>query len=215
MAIKTKMSNVTTNVYILLDRSGSMSSRWAESIKAINGYVEGLENANVAITLAVFDSQGYGATGGLDFKVMANHISPARWKDGVVFGDIAPRGGTPLYDAIGKIADMAEGSDRAVLVIMTDGEENTSTKMKREDATKVLDALKAKDHQVVFLGADFDAFSQASHINIGAAFTLNTSAGNYAAATQSLSARTMDYAATGTTFTHFTDAERKAAIGKA
>ena len=46
------------NVYMLLDRTGSMSSIWAETLSSINAYVEKLANDKVdaKITLAMFDS---------------------------------------------------------------------------------------------------------------------------------------------------------------
>src|SRR5205085_1270532 len=44
-------------IYILLDRSGSMGARWPETLSAINGYVSRVAEArpDLVITLALFD----------------------------------------------------------------------------------------------------------------------------------------------------------------
>ena len=48
------------HVYILLDRSGSMADKWAETLSAITGYVAELAHTTptLAVTLAAFDNPG-------------------------------------------------------------------------------------------------------------------------------------------------------------
>lgn len=200
-------------VYILLDRSGSMSTRWSEALGSINTYVEELTKAKdtkkAVVTLATFDSS---AT--TQFDVIRDKVAAKGWNK-VTDADAVPRGGTPLFDAIGKLMTLAEGDkpEKASIIIMTDGHENSSREMSRDAAKSTLDRARGKGWPVIFMGADFDAMSQASSVGTQFAQTLNASAGNYASATKAMAAMTADYASTGLTRA-FTAQERASASGK-
>jgi len=73
---------------------------------------------------------------------------------------------TPLYDAIGRIVSLAEKDrpEKAVIVIMTDGEENSSTEMTKKSAKAALDRVRAKGWEVVFLGTEFSNFDDAEGV---------------------------------------------------
>jgi Mg-chelatase subunit ChlD len=135
------------NVYILLDRSGSMETQWNEALGSINGYVEELPT-KAKIMLAVFDSNGYDVIRATTAK---------EWKK-VTREDASPRGGTPLFDSAMRMMQRIEEDrpDRAVFVVMTDGEENQSQKYRQHEVKAMADRLRSKDYQVVFLGANFD-----------------------------------------------------------
>jgi hypothetical protein len=57
------------NAYILLDRSGSMSSRWSEALSSINAYVAELAKDAAKVTLATFEGQD-----GLQFDVIRDDV---------------------------------------------------------------------------------------------------------------------------------------------
>lgn len=201
-------------VYMLLDRSGSMATRWVEAISSINAYAAELakkpETAGAEITLIAFDEQG-----GASFHEMARSVSVSSWRP-IDPNAIGPRGGTPLYDAIGKIVAIAEAEkpDRATIVVTTDGQENASREVRREAAKSLLDRCRDKGWDVVFLGVDFDAMAQGASLGNTADMTLNASAATMDAAMAGLAAKTASYAATGTTRA-FMQSERDAAAGKA
>ena len=146
-------------VFILLDRSGSMQVRWAETITMLNSYVNALacEDATsmAKITLMLFDKAERTET-----PIIRDAVPAFRWTE-IDPAEAAPRGYTPLFDAIGRLTALVEqrNPDKAVITIITDGEENASTEMTREGARAALERLKSKGHQVVFLGADFNAFT--------------------------------------------------------
>lgn len=135
------------NVYILLDRSGSMSSMWSEALGSINGYVKELE-PSTKVLLAVFDTNSYD---------VLRVSTAADWKP-VTNDDATPRGGTPLFDAsarmMWRIQD--DNPERAVFLVMTDGEENNSKYFKQADVKALTSKLEAKKYEVIFLGANFD-----------------------------------------------------------
>jgi hypothetical protein len=152
--------------YILLDRTGSMEPMWSEALSSVNAYADGLATLDggprveAEITLAVFDAQD-----GLQFDVLREGVDAGDWRD-VTNREVSPRGMTPLYDAIGRMVSLAEKDrpEKAVIVIMTDGEENSSQEMTKASARAALDRVRAKGWEVVFLGAEFSNFDDAEGV---------------------------------------------------
>jgi len=154
--------------YILLDRSGSMQSLWVEALSSVNAFAKELANktdgqaVDSHITLSVFDSQD-----GLKFDTLRRKQPALHWEN-VTDREATPRGMTPLLDAMVRIIALAEGDnpDKAVIVVMTDGQENASQEVKREGVKAALDRVKAKGWEVVFLGANFDNISDADSVGV-------------------------------------------------
>lgn len=165
----------TVQSYILLDRTGSMSDIWDEALASVNAYANsfaadapGAEIAGAdiktAVTVAAFDYQN-----GMQFDVLRDKVDPAKWSE-VTNDEASPRGMTPLFDAIGRIVNRAEADnpEKAVIVIMTDGLENSSREITKEGAKAALDRAAAKGWEVVFLGAEFASFSDAEAVGVAA-----------------------------------------------
>ena len=154
--------------YILLDRSGSMQSLWVEALSSVNAFAKELANktdgaaVDSHITLAVFDSQD-----GLKFDTLRRKQPALHWEN-VTDREASPRGMTPLLDAMVRIIALAEGDnpDKAVIVVMTDGQENASQEVTRDGVKAALDRVKAKGWETVFLGANFDNISDASSVGV-------------------------------------------------
>lgn len=161
------------HAYILLDRTGSMQSIWDEALGSVNAYVKGLAEGDGYATLAVFDAHN-----GLQFDVLRAGVPVQTWKD-VTTQEASPRGMTPLFDAIGRIIARAESEapEKAVIVIMTDGEENSSREMKKDDVKAALERCEKKGWQVVFLGAEFAKFNDADAVGIAGGQQVAMSAG--------------------------------------
>ena len=156
------------NAYILLDRTGSMSSIWEEALNSVNVYAASLgtkeENeigdVDANVTLAVFDAQD-----GLQYDLLRTQSSAKDWNP-VTNDEANPRGMTPLFDAIGRIVATAEadGPDKAVIVVMTDGAENSSRELTKDGARAALDRARNRGWEVVFLGAEFANFDDAEGV---------------------------------------------------
>lgn len=200
------MSSKTVNTYILLDRSGSMASRWDEAFSSINSYVNELSKSKVKslVTVALFDDYN-----GLSFDVIRDKQTAKKW-DKLTDKDGTPRGMTPLFDALGRIVSMAESDNnkKTVLVVMTDGHENASREITKEQAKSSLDRFEDKKWQVVFLGADFNAFGQSATVGVPVGKTLNMVAGNYGASMRGLATKTQCYASASTDIS-FSDKDRE------
>lgn len=195
------------NVFILLDRSGSMATKWEETVSSVNAYVKEM-TAEGYVTVALFDDQQ-----GTQFDIIRDDVKFKNFTP-INAKEFSPRGGTPLYDCVEKIVSLAEkeNNDKTVIVVMTDGEENSSKEISRDTAKYILNKCKRRDWQVVFLGADFDAFAQASSVGVGLANTLNMSKGYYESALRGLAAQSCSYAATGASMS-FSDTDRSKAVG--
>jgi len=183
--------------YILLDRTGAMEPIVSEALSSMNAYADGLASldggprVDADITLAVFDAQD-----GDGVDVLRKGVDAGEWND-VTSREVNPRGMTPLYDAIGRMVSLAEKDrpDKAVIVIMTDGEENSSTEMTKTSAKAALDRVRAKGWEVVFLGANFDNISDASSVGVAAAQQMAMSAGTMERSLASLARKSRVYAA--------------------
>lgn len=183
--------------FILLDRSGSMSNLWTEAQGSINAYVKKLadDKVDTGVTLAAFD---LGPNGKMAFAVWRDRIIPSTWHP-VNDIDGVPRGSTPLNDAIGRIVNLAEAGnyDKVAIVIMTDGLENSSREMSRDQAQAALERCRKKGWAIVFLGANFDNIQQAAGYGIAKGMTVNSSRGNLRATMDSLASKRADYGITG------------------
>ncbi|KCZ92636.1 vWA domain-containing protein [Hyphomonas johnsonii] len=164
--------------YILLDRTGSMSDIWDEALGSVNAYAASVgeadegetegEDIKTAVTLAVFDYQE-----SLQFDVLRKAVPAESWTN-VTNDEASPRGMTPLFDAIGRMVSLAEADkpEKAVIVIMTDGHENSSKEITRDGAKAALERAKANGWEVVFLGAEFASFGDADAVGMSASKTM-------------------------------------------
>jgi uncharacterized protein YegL len=184
--------------FILLDRSGSMQDKWLEAMTACNAYVKKLadDNVDTGVTMATFDSEGRQ----MRFEIIRDRITPKTWRP-VSKDDATPRGMTPLNDAVVELVQLANRGnyDKVAIIIMTDGQENDSRENSVDAAKARLDECRAKNWQVIFLGASFDNIQQSASLGGVRGQSISASAGTYAAHSTSIAQKRADYASTGAT----------------
>jgi hypothetical protein len=161
------------NIRLVLDRSGSMSSCKEETVASVNEYVNEIQKEAVegVFTLSTFDNRS------IDIPISRIPI-----RELTTLGEdiLMPRGGTPLYDAIGTaVHDLSAftytENEKKVLVIVTDGYENASREY-TSDAIKQLIEEKTKEGWLIlYLGADHDAFTQSRDMGFESTKTLHYS----------------------------------------
>lgn len=147
-----------TFIGIILDRSGSMWSVRDATIEAFNGFIASQQGqpGESYFTLAQFDGKA------IDFLYEGRAASRVEM---LSHSNYVPRDSTPLFDAIGIVADRAKkyvsenGFDRKVLVIQTDGEENASREWTLTSVQNLLRDLERAGWQIIYLGAGIDAFA--------------------------------------------------------
>lgn len=187
------------NVYILLDRSGSMQTQWGEAINSVNTYVKELPK-DTNVFLAVFDH---------DYNVVRN-TTAKKWEP-LNKEEIIPRGNTRLFDSAARIMYRAldDNAEKTVIVVMTDGEENASQNFKQSDVKALADTMDKKKWELIFLGANFDKVSDVAMNNFGRQSSkfVNMTTGNMAATMADLSFRSAAYAKSGASI-NYTDEDK-------
>jgi Mg-chelatase subunit ChlD len=202
--------------FILLDRSGSMGTIWDETLSSVNAYVAKLaeDKVDTGVTLATFDTEN----GKFMFDIIRDRIIPRTWRR-VSNDDCAPRGYTPLNDATAKIVSLARAGnyDKVAIIIVTDGLENASKELPGyvgvAKVKTMLDECRAKNWQVIFLGANFDNAVQASSYGNLQGQTISASAGTMGQHVNSVARKRADYGSGASATMSFTD-EEKAELNK-
>lgn len=150
---------MTTNVIVILDMSGSMADVKEATISGYNEYLSGLraDGNSYKVSLTLFDTEAvtevYSA---LPVAKVAN-LTDKVYK---------PLAGTPLYDAvcetISPLTVDEVPSEKYLVVIITDGEENSSKEYTEKDMKRLKEKLEAKGNfSFVYLGANQDAWAVA------------------------------------------------------
>lgn len=191
------MKENMTDVTIILDRSGSMYAIAEDTIGSINRFVSDQSKVpgSIYITLNQFnDSMSRGE------RTIAKDFTPLN------LSSYAPNGSTALLDAIGQtinergevFARMQENDrpSKVIVVIMTDGEENASTRFSKHRINEmILHQQEKYKWEFVFLGANQDSITEATKLGIFASNAINfshSSAGS-SQALRTLSAKTFAY----------------------
>ena len=207
------------SIYGLLDLSGSMQGRIAETVQAFNTFVREAGKSRVSLYGFNNNKQMRDRRQPDGLGVLLTELAPPKTKGGEKWPGldeaVSCGGMTPLYDAMIDFREAIvplEG-DRHTVVFLTDGDENASTRHGRAEAADFVKSLRDRGANVVFIGADFDAFAQAASFGVKKDDVLNMAAGSYVAGASALASRTQNYAATGVA-RGFTDEERAAAAGK-
>lgn len=149
--MKTRIYNL-----IIVDESGSMSIIRDEAFAGMNETLQTIKTmANdkpeleQRVTMLTFDS------GHTRF-----HYNNADGKEVVPLqqSDYNPRGGTPLYDAIGtgiaKVNAVVRDGDTVLVTIITDGEENSSHEYSLRMVKNLIEKLKKQNWTFTLIGTD-------------------------------------------------------------
>jgi len=174
------MNNVGdyTEIACVLDRSGSMSSIVNDAIGGFNTFLKEQKelegDANMSIYL--FDNK-------YEALVEKQEIKAVNELDNTTF---VPRGMTALFDAIGKtvinlenkIAKLEVKPKNVLVVILTDGGENSSNEFTTKDQIKTLIERKRGEGnwEFLFLAANQDAFDEASSFGMSRGNSMNFAA---------------------------------------
>ena len=190
------------DITVLVDRSGSMESCREAMEEAYRGFIkEHRKVPSTRITLIQFD-------GSNNHEVIYT-ASPVRDAGEL---HIDPRGSTPLIDALVKTIDSTGARLRAmderyrpnkvIMVVITDGHENSSHIYKKEELNGRISKQRGKyNWQFVYLGADINAVNDAVSYGFASgnsAYFVGENAG-FRAAGQAATQNTMSYVTGQTT----------------
>ena len=164
-----------TEIIFIIDNSGSMHHLTNDTIGGFNGFLksqQALED-KATLTTVLFNTSWKLLHDGKDIR----EVEPITTKDYVASG------GTAMLDAIGDIINQVQDRhdelgkdkpDQTLVVITTDGEENSSTKFKKAQIEKMIKhQTDGHGWQFIFLGANMDAVQEAQSIGIQADYASN------------------------------------------
>jgi hypothetical protein len=161
-------------ICFILDKSGSMETIQDQAISGFNEYINTLkaQNVDANFTLTLFDTQSIDTP----YDNISLRNVHALNKD-----IYRPNAGTPLYDAVVETVEKLEdrvskikGKAAVSVVIMTDGEENSSRKHNEKCLRDLVDKLTKKGNWTfAYMGANQDAWSNAARFGIGMGNTLS------------------------------------------
>jgi Mg-chelatase subunit ChlD len=155
----------TTHVCLVLDRSGSMQAIHDDALGGVNSYITSAKQNRALyesrFSMITFSSESVETIRKNEIMETVKPIPSEEYRCG---------GWTPLYDAIGRgigILDEAmEGKvgAKAILVIMTDGQENASREFSHEKISALLKARQEQGWLVTFLGDGLEVSRQGTNL---------------------------------------------------
>lgn len=167
-----------THIYFLLDRSGSMSSIASDVIGGFNAFVanQKAEGDDALMTFVQFDTQN-----AQEFLYTNAPIGTVSDLDRSTY---IPRGGTPLYDAMGltlagaiqrevELKAAGKAAEHVVFITFTDGEENSSQEYDRQRVFNLVKLKQEEGWSFVFMGANQDAYASGDSVGVGVANASN------------------------------------------
>lgn len=158
------MSNKQHHIAIVLDETGSMMSLKDATINGFNEFIDKLhsEPGKPRITLVRFNSTAIK----VDYK--AKKLSRVEKLTSETYN---PDAMTPLHDAIGQtirvMKVLMSDKDTALVMIITDGQENASTEYDLADIKALIkDCEATKNWTFTYLGANVNAFAEGGKLGI-------------------------------------------------
>ena len=157
-----------TELIFILDRSGSMGGLESDTIGGFNATISDQKTLEeeTRVTTILFDNF---------FEILHDRIDLQDLPT-LTEKDYFVRGSTALYDAvalgINKIVNVQKQTkqdgraDKVIMVIITDGYENSSRETNAAMLHKMIDGCKKDGWEFLFLGADIDAQAAAGAIGI-------------------------------------------------
>lgn len=184
MNTENNAANTKTTVFnlIILDESGSMDSLTNATISGCNETLSVIRAAQQQVgdrqrhLVSIYAFQ----SGAVPSRYIIKNAPIANVRD-LTKRDYRPEGCTPLYDAVGMtLADLEAVASThedaaAVVTIITDGYENSSTEYSGPQVAKMIAALKERGWTFNFIGANIDVEKVSRTLNIDNAMAWTSS----------------------------------------
>lgn len=184
-------------ISFIQDRSGSMSNVWAETLSGFKTYIKDMQTdqqkdneVEYLFSLTTFDTQ-------IETPYVGVPIANA---DGGELAKHGPRGGTALYDAVGKTLQAIDDNktltfDKAIVVIVTDGEENSSREWSKDALHAAIDErIKRGNWTFTYLGTQPETWNDASSLGVGVGASATYNAANAGATYATMATASMNMA---------------------
>lgn len=146
------------DIVCILDRSGSMRGLANEVIGSFNEFLKEQKKmeGEARLTLVLFDDH---------YDVVYDKVELNSVPD--LTSDLYfARGMTALHDAIGKTITSMKEVTKAIVLIQTDGEENSSHEYKKDAIKKLVEEKTIAGWEFHFIGANIDAMAEGTSYGI-------------------------------------------------
>lgn len=183
------------HLHLILDVSPSMRGRWTQTLSGLNEYLDSLRadqkdnNQDYKVSMTTFSADITHLHKDVELDTL-----PTFTRD-----NLSPEGnGTALYDAIGPEIEAISTTEPILVLIITDGEENSSIEWDKAKLATLMDArAKLGNYTYAYLGVAKEAWGNATKMGkTVAASSSNISAEKYGAGTYaSLAGLTRSYSA--------------------
>lgn len=160
-------------IVMIVDKSGSMQSLRNDIVGGFNAFVDEQKQlpGEAVLTLVQFDTD---STTTIDRK-------PLQSIGALTVENYLPGGSTALLDAVGKavtaLRDRTAKDDKAIVCIMTDGQENASSEFKKAAIKALIESMQSeRGWQFAFVGANQDSFAEAGSLGVSSSTTMDWAA---------------------------------------
>jgi len=173
------MKENLTSINVLIDQSGSMAGLASDTIGGYNRFLADQKTVpgEALFTLCLFSSDSR----------LVHDCEPLAGVPDLSDKTYRPSGGTALLDAMGstieevgrKLSEMSEDArpSKVIFLIMTDGQENSSTKYSSAQIKEMVNHQTEKyNWEFVFMGANIDSFTEGANLGVAVNNTMNYSA---------------------------------------
>tara|TARA_Y100000389_G_scaffold137821_1_gene135468 strand:+ start:3334 stop:4053 length:720 start_codon:yes stop_codon:yes gene_type:complete len=162
MTTPTPPKNMSTDIIVLIDSSGSMSVMGEEPIKSANEFISKQQKNNDESILTVISFSS-------DTKKLIKN-KPIQEVEEISQDKYIPSGSTSLNDCICTVISKRLSSNKVndvILLIITDGHENSSKHYNRKQTKDYLELVQTKyNWQVLFIGANINSFEEGQTLSI-------------------------------------------------
>lgn len=159
------------HISLVVDRSGSMIKLQESTINGYNTFIKTQQDdkdVETTVSTLLFDHEYIQLHDKMNVKNIKKITSNDYWA----------RGMTALYDALGKaiietgkyLSSLKEEDrpSKVIFVVITDGNENSSKEFTENQVKEMIKhQTEVYNWEFIYLGANVDAFSNASKLNIG------------------------------------------------
>lgn len=156
--LKNRPKSKKVGVICVIDKSGSMESLQSETIQMFNDFLKSQQRIkdNAEMSVLLFDT----------------FVTRHAWKERVedvsplTTSTYHPDGFTALYDAVGKALSETD-YDKCIMVIITDGEENSSNYYSSKRIKEMIKEREEQGWKFEYLGVGLENFQEeALHMGI-------------------------------------------------
>ncbi len=180
------------NVHVVIDRSGSMQGIRDDAIGGFNTFLKDTKGPGQKWWVWLFDTQG--------IDLIQDGVASSK-VDKLTTENFVPRAGTPLYDAVGSAIAKAKQVRKTklnILMVLTDGQENSSKEWTAAAVKKELTRLADEENwQVIFVAVGAEAWDETARFDMGVVIRNTRSKKSLGRAYGSVASASMDYAMEG------------------